>query len=93
MKLVARRVNNRRMLKLVRQWLAAGVMVGSEFNPNEQGVPQGSAISPLLANVALHELDRLWDGRCRGLGKLVRYADDWSFSARPKGKPVKGSGE
>ena len=45
--------------------------------PSDQGVPQGGVISPLLANVVLHELDRLWEDHCRQLGQLVRYADDF----------------
>jgi group II intron reverse transcriptase/maturase len=64
------------MVKLIRKWLDAGVMHGCELEPSEQGVPQGSVISPLLANVVLHELDQLWEHRCRHLGQLVRYADD-----------------
>src|SRR6266542_4132425 len=90
MKLMAKRVNDRRMLKLIRQGLAAGVVVGGEFSPTEQGVPQGSVISPLFANVVLHELDRLWEDRCRGLGQLVRYADDLVILCKTEGQAREG---
>ena len=76
MKLVEKRIYDRRMLKLLRQWLKAGVLESGEMLPSEQGVPQGGVISCVLANVMLHELDRLWEDRCSHLGQLIRYADD-----------------
>jgi len=76
MELMGKRISDRRMLKLLRQWLASGVMDGGERLPTDQGVPQGGVISPLLANVMLHELDRLWEDHCGQLGQLIRYADD-----------------
>lgn len=78
---VARRVKDKRVLKLIRSYLEAGVMADGVKQPTEEGTPQGSPLSPLLSNVYLDDLDRMLTQRGH---RFVRYADDITIYVRSK---------
>ena len=70
---IARVIDDKPLLKLIRRYLNAGIMEDGLVKPRTEGVPQGSPLSPLLSNIMLTELD--WELEKRGL-KFCRYADD-----------------
>jgi group II intron reverse transcriptase/maturase len=82
LRMLAHRIADRRLLRLIRKWLRAGVLESDEWMKTEQGTPQGAAISPLLANIFLHYTLDLWAHRwrkrhARGRVVIVRYCDDF----------------
>ncbi|ULO05353.1 group II intron reverse transcriptase/maturase [Paenibacillus sp. 19GGS1-52] len=84
MKLVQMRINDRRILKLMRKWLQAGVMEEGTVRRSDLGTPQGGVISPLLANIYLNYFDQLWEKHGKGVGELTRYADDFVVVCKTK---------
>src|SRR6266705_4484034 len=76
---IAKRVEDKRLLKLIRAFLNAGVMEGGLVSPSVEGTPQGGPLSPLLSNLVLDELDRELERRGH---RFVRYADDSNIYVR-----------
>jgi RNA-directed DNA polymerase len=81
---VYQRINDRRVLKLIRKWLKCGVLESGVPLETDKGTPQGGVISPLLANIYLHQLDKYWTEQYVVDGKLVRYADDFVILFKTK---------
>ena len=78
---IAKRVSDKRLLKLIRAFLKAGVMEGGLVSPVDEGTPQGGPLSPLLSNIVLDEFDR--ELKRRGL-RFARYADDSNIYVRSR---------
>lgn len=82
LRMVAHRIADPRILRLIRRWLRAGVLVNGQYAETVEGTPQGAGISPLLANIYLHYVLDLWVAQWQGRHatgrlRLVRYADDF----------------
>jgi group II intron reverse transcriptase/maturase len=82
MRMIEHRIADRRVLALIRKWLKAGVLDGGVWKETDSGTPQGSGISPILANIFLHYVLDLWfqqwrRGAARGRVIMVRYCDDF----------------
>jgi len=82
MKFLSHRIADKRMLRLIKKWLKAGVLENGNFSKSEIGSPQGASISPLLSNIYLHYVLDLWvqawrNRKARGNVIIVRWADDF----------------
>ena len=87
--LLEKRIGDPRVIRLIRKWLNAGVMVNGVFETREKGTPQGAVISPVLANIYLHYALDVWiqewrTTQARGEIYIVRYADDFVIGAQYK---------
>jgi len=91
LKFLQHRIADRRVLRLIRKWLKAGVSEEGTWSETKVGTPQGAVISPLLANIYLHYVLDLWAHRWRekhafGDVILVRYADDFVMGFQHRGE-------
>jgi group II intron reverse transcriptase/maturase len=89
-KFLQHRIGDRRILRLIKKWLRAGVLEEGEWSETEKGTPQGSVLSPLLCNVYLHYVFDLWvqhwrTHRITGDIIVVRYADDMVLGFQHRG--------
>ncbi|MGH7735018.1 MAG: group II intron reverse transcriptase/maturase, partial [Gemmatimonadales bacterium] len=91
LRMLAHRVADPRVLRLVRMWLDAGILESDEWHETDKGTPQGAGISPLLANIFLHYALDLWVHQwrrrnARGRVSIVRYADDFVMGFEKAGE-------
>jgi|SRR5690625_1210469 len=82
MKFLNLRIKDPNIHRLVRRMLKAGIQEDGEFEPTEEGTPQGSVVSPILANIYLHYVLDMWfeivvKKQCKGQAEIVRFADDF----------------
>jgi len=82
MKFLGHRIGDKRVLRMVKRFLKAGIVEEGKLLTSREGTPQGGVISPLLANIYLHYVLDLWFERrylrsCSGVARLIRYADDF----------------
>lgn len=78
---LAKRIKDKRLLKLIRSYLKSGIMINGLVKPSAEGAPQGGPLSPLLSNIVLDELDKELEERGH---KFVRYADDCNIYVKTK---------
>lgn len=78
---IEEKIQDKRVLHLIRQYLKSGIMVNGLFETSEEGTPQGGNLSPLLSNIYLNEFDKLLTTRGH---KFVRYADDCNIYVKSK---------
>lgn len=91
---IRQRVNDGGIIRLIGKWLNAGVLEGEELYYPEKGTPQGGVISPLLANIYLHEVLDKWfekevKPRLKGRSFVVRYADDFVIGCELEGDALR----
>jgi group II intron reverse transcriptase/maturase len=87
-------IADRKFIRLVKKFLEAGVMEDGKFAERSEGTPQGSGISPVLANIYLHYVIDVWFEKvvrkeCRGFAGIVRYADDFVCTFQYRGDAEK----
>lgn len=78
---LAKRIEDKQLLKLIRKYLKSGIMINGLFKTSEEGAPQGGPLSPLLSNIVLDDLDKELENRGH---KFVRYADDANIFVKTK---------
>jgi group II intron reverse transcriptase/maturase len=94
MEFLEHRIGDRRILRLIRKWLKAGIIEDGEWSDTTRGTPQGAVLSPLLANVFLHYVFDLWiqwwrKQHCQGDVIVVRYADDFVIGFQHQGEAAR----